>query len=309
MEKIKQLSFVLFIFSALTFSFPADSSAFDLEVLQSFEEHLEREQHNNDVYYYLQRFFVDRRVDRHTHVVFETFNSCGAQGPRNGICANAYGYRNLQSIRQALTPPSGTNVDNTIDNFIQSNEQCQTNLKACLCESNIDLRILLNGIKCGPRQLLEGMYDRGNANNEDAYIYLQRFFVDRRVDRHTPIVRDAFNSCTGMNFTTQRLRQALTPTPGTNVDNTIDSFTRHIQPSNQNLKACLCESDIDERILERGLKCDPFILALRNEYDGLAKVDLEKVLKKQRQTKQMMSEISKILHDTAMSVIRKIGGS
>ena len=40
----------------------------------------------------------------------------------------------------------------------------------------------------------------------------------------------------------------------------------------------------------------------------LANVDLQNILQKQQQTLQMMSNISKMLHDTAMSVIRKIGG-
>lgn len=40
----------------------------------------------------------------------------------------------------------------------------------------------------------------------------------------------------------------------------------------------------------------------------LANVDLQNVLQKQQQTLQMMSNISKLVHDTAMSLIRKIGG-
>ena len=40
----------------------------------------------------------------------------------------------------------------------------------------------------------------------------------------------------------------------------------------------------------------------------LANVDLQNVLQKQQQTLQMLSNISKMVHDTAMSVIRKIGG-
>ena len=39
----------------------------------------------------------------------------------------------------------------------------------------------------------------------------------------------------------------------------------------------------------------------------LANVDLQNMLQKQQQTMQMMSSISKMLHDTAMAVIRKIG--
>jgi len=40
----------------------------------------------------------------------------------------------------------------------------------------------------------------------------------------------------------------------------------------------------------------------------LANVDLQNMLQKQQQTLQMMSNISKMLHDTAMAVLRKIGG-
>ena len=40
----------------------------------------------------------------------------------------------------------------------------------------------------------------------------------------------------------------------------------------------------------------------------LANVDLQNMLQKQQQTLQMMSNISKALHDTAMAVIRKMGG-
>jgi hypothetical protein len=40
----------------------------------------------------------------------------------------------------------------------------------------------------------------------------------------------------------------------------------------------------------------------------LANIDLQNILQKQQQALQMMSNISKVLHDTATSVIRKIGG-
>ena len=40
----------------------------------------------------------------------------------------------------------------------------------------------------------------------------------------------------------------------------------------------------------------------------LANVDLQNILQKQQQILQMMSNISKMLHDTAMSIIRKMGG-
>jgi len=40
----------------------------------------------------------------------------------------------------------------------------------------------------------------------------------------------------------------------------------------------------------------------------LANVDLQNILQKQQQAIQMMSNMSKLMQDTAMSVIRKIGG-
>ena len=39
----------------------------------------------------------------------------------------------------------------------------------------------------------------------------------------------------------------------------------------------------------------------------LANIDLQNMLQKQQQTLQMMSNISKVLHDTAMALIRKTG--
>jgi hypothetical protein len=40
----------------------------------------------------------------------------------------------------------------------------------------------------------------------------------------------------------------------------------------------------------------------------LANIDLQNILQKQQQVLQMLSNISKITHDTAMEIIRKIGG-
>jgi hypothetical protein len=40
----------------------------------------------------------------------------------------------------------------------------------------------------------------------------------------------------------------------------------------------------------------------------MANIDLQNALQKQQQTMQTMSNVSKMLHDTAMAVIRKIGG-
>jgi hypothetical protein len=40
----------------------------------------------------------------------------------------------------------------------------------------------------------------------------------------------------------------------------------------------------------------------------LANIDLQNILQKQQQTIQMISQISKTVYDTAMSLTRKIGG-
>jgi len=47
---------------------------------------------------------------------------------------------------------------------------------------------------------------------------------------------------------------------------------------------------------------------LKSDSAQMAEVDLQEMLQKQQRTLQMMSQISKMLYDTAMSVIRKIGG-
>lgn len=50
------------------------------------------------------------------------------------------------------------------------------------------------------------------------------------------------------------------------------------------------------------------VLASVGDDAQLANIDMQNMLQKQQQTVQMMSNISKMLHDTAMSVIRKMGG-
>jgi len=49
-------------------------------------------------------------------------------------------------------------------------------------------------------------------------------------------------------------------------------------------------------------------LATLGDDAQLANVDLQNMLQKQQQTLQMMSNISKMLYDTAQSIIRKMGG-
>lgn len=49
-------------------------------------------------------------------------------------------------------------------------------------------------------------------------------------------------------------------------------------------------------------------LATLGDDAQLASIDLQNMLQKQQQTLQMMSQISKQLHDTAMAIIRKLAG-
>jgi hypothetical protein len=48
-------------------------------------------------------------------------------------------------------------------------------------------------------------------------------------------------------------------------------------------------------------------LASAGDDGQLANIDLQNALQKQQQTLQTMSNVSKMMHDTAMAVIRKIG--
>jgi hypothetical protein len=60
---------------------------------------------------------------------------------------------------------------------------------------------------------------------------------------------------------------------------------------------------IDEEIS----KVDEQLKSLEED-EQLANVELQNALQKQQQTLQMMSNLSRMLHDSAMSVIRKLGG-
>jgi hypothetical protein len=61
-------------------------------------------------------------------------------------------------------------------------------------------------------------------------------------------------------------------------------------------------------------KLDAYIKGLEEKLSSvgddaqLANVDLQNILQKQQQTIQLMSNISKMLHDTGMAIVRKIGG-
>lgn len=59
--------------------------------------------------------------------------------------------------------------------------------------------------------------------------------------------------------------------------------------------------------LERRIKEWEDKLSEIGDDSQLANIDLQNMMQKQQQTMQMMSNVSKVLHDTAMAVIRKIG--
>ncbi len=60
-------------------------------------------------------------------------------------------------------------------------------------------------------------------------------------------------------------------------------------------------------LLDAAIACWEGRLATIGEDAQLANIDLQNLLQKQQQTLQLLSNISKLLHDTAMAVIRKIG--
>ncbi len=62
------------------------------------------------------------------------------------------------------------------------------------------------------------------------------------------------------------------------------------------------------RALEQDLNALETKLRTVGDDSQLANIDLQNILQKQQQTLISMSNISKLLHDTAMSIIRKIGG-
>ena len=93
-------------------------------------------------------------------------------------------------------------------------------------------------------------------------------------------------------------------------------FKEHTRP--YDARDVACELSIPDRVpaesvsdfeqLEAEMKTWEEKLNSIGDDAQLANVDLQNMLQKQQQTLQMMSNISKMLHDTSMSVIRKLGG-
>ena len=82
----------------------------------------------------------------------------------------------------------------------------------------------------------------------------------------------------------------------------VADFTGGTEPGTTSSGSATTKAELDAYIKEMEEK-----LSSVGDDAQLANVDLQNMLQKQQQTIQMMSNISKMLHDTAMAVIRKIG--
>jgi hypothetical protein len=91
---------------------------------------------------------------------------------------------------------------------------------------------------------------------------------------------------------------------GSNIQETTDSADVGIQRLND-LRSSF---DTEMQHARDGLRQFEEKLNAVGDDAQLANVDLQNILQKQQQTLQMMSNISKMLFDTASAVIRKIGG-
>jgi hypothetical protein len=100
------------------------------------------------------------------------------------------------------------------------------------------------------------------------------------------------------------------------ISRLAEIFKEHARP--YDARDVACELSIPDRVPAEGVadleQLDAEIRRWEEELNSigddaqLANVDLQNMLQKQQQTLQMMSNVSKMLHDTAMSVIRKMGG-
>lgn len=103
-----------------------------------------------------------------------------------------------------------------------------------------------------------------------------------------------------------------TDTSGTSTDyygrTTTETGTTNYNESDLNFISRILESS-DQKImsLQTGLTVLEQKLQTAGDDAALANIDLQNMLQKQQQTLQTMSNVSKMLHDTAMSVIQKIG--
>jgi len=102
------------------------------------------------------------------------------------------------------------------------------------------------------------------------------------------------------------LVKSLRETPNLNAKNfhqTLDKETKKFFP-----RLTLEEFDVAKFVaLQKYIKQLEEDLQNMGDDGQLENVDLQNVLEKQQQTMQMLSNISKMLHDTTMAIIRKLG--
>ncbi len=100
-------------------------------------------------------------------------------------------------------------------------------------------------------------------------------------------------------------RQLIKSVGGMNESNVDTLIQQTIQKTGlgADVTAITSPEALDAKIKELEEK-----LSTAGDDAQLANVDLQNVLQKQQQMLQMLSTISKLLYDTAMTVIRKIGG-
>ncbi|MDP7038603.1 MAG: hypothetical protein QGI45_05555 [Myxococcota bacterium] len=111
-----------------------------------------------------------------------------------------------------------------------------------------------------------------------------------------------------------RARDALTQTAGQEDDYVVNYASTNVETEAFGNVSEISGEIGAGKILATKADLDNYIQGLEEKLNSvgddaqLANVDLQNMLQKQQQTLQMMSNIAKMLHDTAMAVIRKIGG-
>jgi len=102
------------------------------------------------------------------------------------------------------------------------------------------------------------------------------------------------------------LVKSLRETPNLNAKNfhqTLDKETKKFFP-----RLTVEEFDVAKFVaLQKYIEQLEEKLQSMGEDGQLENVDMQNVLEKQQQTMQMLSSISKMLHDTTMAIIRKLG--
>lgn len=102
------------------------------------------------------------------------------------------------------------------------------------------------------------------------------------------------------------LVKSLRENPNLNAKNfhqTLDKETKKIFP-----RLTVEEFDVAKFVaLQKYIEQLEEELASMGEDAQLGNIDMQNALQKQQQTMQMLSNVSKMLHDTSMAIIRKIG--